>query len=276
MRGRGDRLEALVTEAGLDRLLVTHLVNVRYLSGFRGTNGACVCGPGVRVFLTDFRYTERAANEVDGWEVVTVEGERWVEGLAGWLTGRSGYEDSHVTVRSFGRLEELASDEVELVPDGGLVERLRRVKDEGELEAIRAAAEPADEVYEWTLERGLRGRSELDVARSAEQRMRELGVEPAFPPIVAAGPNGALPHHEHPHVRHRGGPGGRPGGLRAGARGAGRGARGGGRRGRGKRGRSRRPRAHRGRRARRALPPRARPRGRAGGPRGPATRAALR
>ena len=66
MRGRGDRLEALLAERELDRMLVTDLTNVRYLTGFTGTNGACVCGPGVRLFFTDFRYTERAADRGRG------------------------------------------------------------------------------------------------------------------------------------------------------------------------------------------------------------------
>ncbi len=77
-----------------------------------------------------------------------------------------------------------------------MVERLRRVKDDAELAAIAAAAELADEIWRWSLERGLAGRSELDVAHAAEARMRELGAEPSFPTIVAAGPNGALPHAE--------------------------------------------------------------------------------
>jgi Xaa-Pro aminopeptidase len=79
---------------------------------------------------------------------------------------------------------------------GGLVERLRRVKDEQELSAIEAAAGLADEVWRWTVERGLAGRSEREVALAAEARIRELGAEPSFPAIVAAGPNGALPHAE--------------------------------------------------------------------------------
>jgi Xaa-Pro aminopeptidase len=76
------------------------------------------------------------------------------------------------------------------------VERLRRVKDAEELAAIEAASQLADEVWRWSLERGLAGRSERDVARAAEARIRELGGDPSFPAIVAAGPNGALPHAE--------------------------------------------------------------------------------
>ena len=74
--------------------------------------------------------------------------------------------------------------------------RLRRVKDAEELAAIAAASKLADEVWRWSVERGLAGRSEREVARAAEARIRELGGDPSFPAIVAAGPNGALPHAE--------------------------------------------------------------------------------
>ena len=195
MRGRGDRLEVLLGERELDRLLVTDLTNVRYLTGFTGTNGACVCGPGLRLFLTDFRYTERAAAEVEGWEPITVSGD-WLQSIAERLEGRVGFEDDHLAVRSFGKLKEKLADGTEAVPAGGLVERLRRVKDEGELATIAAASELADEVWRWSLERGLAGRSEREVARAAEARIRELGGDPSCPAIVAAGPNGALPHAE--------------------------------------------------------------------------------
>ena len=192
---RGEGLARLVTDSELDRLLVGNLVNVRYLTGFTGTNAACVCGPSDRLFLTDFRYTERAQAEVDGWEVATATGE-WMPALAQRLGGRTGFEDQHMTVKALRRLEREVGADTELVAAGGLVERLRREKDEAELAAIAEAAQVADEVYEWAWERGLRGRSERDVARAAQARMRELDAEPAFPPIVAAGTNGALPHAE--------------------------------------------------------------------------------
>ncbi len=195
MRGRGDRLAAGLAERELDLLLVTELTNVRYLTGFTGTNGACVCGPETRLFLTDFRYTERAAAEVEGWETVTVADD-WLGGIAEHLSGRFGFEDDHVSVRLLERLRGKLDDGVEAVAAGGAVEKLRRVKDADELAAIAAASELADEVWRWSVERGLGGRSERDVARAAEARIRELGGDPSFPAIVAAGPNGALPHAE--------------------------------------------------------------------------------
>jgi Xaa-Pro aminopeptidase len=195
MRGRGDRLEQQLSEHGLDRMLVTDLVNVRYLTGFTGTNGACLCGPGVRLFFTDFRYTDRAEAEVEGWETLTISGD-WLKGIAERFEGKVGFEDDHVSVRLLGKLKEKLADGVEMVPAGGRVEELRRVKDAGELAAIEEAAKLADEVWRWSVERGLAGRSERDVAQAAEAQMRELGAEPSFPTIVAAGPNGALPHAE--------------------------------------------------------------------------------
>jgi len=193
--GRGDRLAAVVAERELDCLLVTDLVNVNYLTGFGGTNGACVCGPDARVFLTDFRYTERAEAEVDGWEVVTAKDD-WLGEIASHLSGQAGFEDHKMAVRTLGKLEEKLPEGVKLEGAGGAVEKLRRVKDEDELAAIAAAAELADDVWRRALEDGLAGHTELAVARTAEARMRELGAEPSFPAIVAAGPNGALPHAE--------------------------------------------------------------------------------
>jgi len=195
MQSRGDRLAALIAERQLDCFLVTELVNVRYLTGFGGTNGACVCGADRRVFLTDFRYTERAEAEVEGWEVVTLRDD-WLGGIAARLRGKTGFEDHQMAVRALAKLQDKLPEGVSLEAAGGTVEKLRRVKDEAELAAIAAAAELADEVWTWSLERGLVGHSELDVARAAEARMRELGADPSFPAIVATGPNGALPHAE--------------------------------------------------------------------------------
>jgi Xaa-Pro aminopeptidase len=193
---RADRLVALLEERSLDCLLVTDLVNVRYLTGFTGTNGACLLSPAQRLFLTDFRYVERARAEVRDFERIDA-GRDLLGDVAGRLHGRAGFDDAHVSVRTHRRLTEKAGEGVELVPAGGLVERLREVKEEGELRAMRAAAEIATAAYEEIRERGLTGRTEREVARSMVRRMEDLGAdEPAFPPIVAAGAQGALPHAE--------------------------------------------------------------------------------
>jgi Xaa-Pro aminopeptidase len=195
VRGRGERLERQLAERELDRVLVMNLLNIRYLTGFTGTNGACVCGPGVRLFFTDFRYTERAEAEVEGWEIHTIAND-WLGGIAEHLQGRVGFEDDHMSVRLLEKLKEKLADGVEAVPAGGRVEELRRVKDDGELALIEEAAKLADEALRWSVDQGLAGRTERDVARAFEARVRELGGDPSFPAIVAAGPNGALPHAE--------------------------------------------------------------------------------
>ena len=205
--GRAERLAERVAERDLDALIVGDLVrpgdsgpdaiaNVRWLTGFTGTSALAIVGPEERLFLTDFRYTERAEREVhESFERARVEG-RMVAELAKRLHGRVGFDDMTTSVHWLRRLEEEAGEGVELVPVQGIVEDMRRTKDGGEVEAIAEASRLADDVFEWTAERGLAGRTEADVARAAEARMRELGAEPSFPAIVAAGPNGAQPHAE--------------------------------------------------------------------------------
>ena len=205
---RAERLASLAAADHLDLLLVGDLVrpgdsgreaisNLRWLTGFSGTSGLALVGPEERVFLSDFRYVERAEREVVGdFERVTAEREL-VPAAVRRFRGRVGYDDAHTSVKNLRRLERLAPDGVELVPAGGLVERLRRHKDEAELRAIGEAARLADQAYEWVFERGVVGRTEREIMLAAHQRMRELGADdPSFPAIVAAGENSALPHHD--------------------------------------------------------------------------------
>jgi Xaa-Pro aminopeptidase len=194
---RAERVARRVHERGLDALLVTDRVNVRYLTGFTGTNGIAVVGPDMRRFLTDSRYVERAKAELDGFDVEPAPQELRLALAEGWPAGpvRLGFDDADVSVRLHGSLRETLPERVELVPAGGIVEAERAVKEPGELDAIRTATELADGVYEWVRERGLVGRTERAVALALEQEMRERGAEePAFRSIVAAAENGALPH----------------------------------------------------------------------------------
>src|SRR5689334_10894593 len=196
MSERLDRLAERLRERELDALIVTDLVNVRYLTSFSGTNGAAVFSPDERLFYTDFRYLTQAAEQVDGWEQRIAQ----VDLLGAIATAlpddaRVGFDDAQMSVKSYEHLAEAAAESVELVPAGGLIEDLRAVKDADEIAAIRAAAELADCALEEVLERGLAGRTERDVALDIEFTQRRLGAEGAsFPAIVAAGEHGALPH----------------------------------------------------------------------------------
>jgi Xaa-Pro aminopeptidase len=192
---RADRLAEALQD--IDLLLVTNLVNVRYLTGFTGSNGMAVVGRDVRRFITDFRYVEQAGEQVHGFDreqgpqdFVTALADGWPEGEL-----RLGFEDDHVTVRRHARLREVIPDRIELVTAGGPVERLRAVKEPGEVERIAAAAALVDEVYGWVREQGLVGRTERKVALALEEQMRRLGAEePSFSSIVASSERGALPH----------------------------------------------------------------------------------
>jgi len=194
---RADLLDAALDAPGLDYLLVTNLVNVRYLTGFAGTNGLCVIGKGLREFFTDFRYVELARRDVTAWEVREGGRDMFKSAFELLPAGRVGFDDAHVTVKAHRRLKELAGDSAELVVAAGVVEALREVKDGEEIAAIRAAAGLADGLYTWlTTEHGLAGHTERAVAIALERRALELGTAMSFPPIVAAGQNSALPHAE--------------------------------------------------------------------------------
>ena len=195
---RADRVADLLAERELDLLLVTNLVNLRYLTGFTGSNGMAVVGRDVRRFITDFRYVEQAAAQVEGFD--REQGPQdFVSALGdGWPAGepRLGFEDQHVSVRTHGRLRDAIPDRVTLDPAGGIVESLRAVKDRGEVERIAAAAALTDEVYGMLRDQGLVGRTERDVAFALETEIRRRGAEPSFRSIVASSERGALPHAE--------------------------------------------------------------------------------
>jgi Xaa-Pro aminopeptidase len=196
---RADRVADALEERDADMLLVTDLINVRWLTGFTGSNAVAVVGrEGSRRFVTDFRYLTQSADEVDpAWEreiaVDLLAGV--VKGLPGSGDLRLAFDDAHVSVKDHRRLEGMLRAGIELVPAAGAIEELRAVKDEGELDAIRAAARLADDALTEVLGRGLVGRTEREVALDLEFTMRRMGAQAAsFAPIVAAGEHGALPH----------------------------------------------------------------------------------
>jgi Xaa-Pro aminopeptidase len=203
-----DRVERLAGELRaleIDRLLVSTPVNVRYLTGYTGSNGLAVIASEEQAshrFFTDFRYATQSAEQVpDGFEREIADAELLravADSLAPSASHRTlGFDDASLTVKQHGRLRELLDPGWELVPCAGVIERLREVKDARELAAISAAAELADRALTEVLEAGVIGRTERDVAIELELRMRRLGAQaPSFPSIVASGAHGALPHAE--------------------------------------------------------------------------------
>ncbi|MGE4428262.1 MAG: aminopeptidase P family protein, partial [Solirubrobacteraceae bacterium] len=203
---RADALAARLAEQDLDAIVVTNLHDVRWLTGFSGSNAAAIVGaagtPPTRRFLTDFRYVEQARTQVpDPWERIDGGRDLGGAGLAAHLpdgAAKVGFDDAHLTVAAHRRLREALPDGVDLVPAPGLVGRLRSVKDDAERRAIRAAAELAGAAFTTVILEGqVVGRTERRVALDLEHEMQRLGASGAsFDSIVASGAHGALPHAE--------------------------------------------------------------------------------
>jgi Xaa-Pro aminopeptidase len=178
---RADRLADALTEREADLLLVTDLVNLRWLTGFTGSSGAAVVGrEGTRRFVTDFRYLTQSAEQLDaGWRREIAP--EILQASASFVGGdgapvRLGFDDATLSVKDYESLKGKLAEGVELVAAGGLIEGLRAVKDADEQAKIRAAAK---------------------VALDLEVTMRKAGAEAvSFPPIIASGEHSALPHAE--------------------------------------------------------------------------------
>ncbi|WP_422747678.1 aminopeptidase P family protein [Mycobacterium sp. WMMD1722] len=198
---RRDRLRDRLLAAGLDAMLVTDLVNVRYLSGFTGSNAALLIrvSDTTPVLATDGRYRTQAAAQAPDAEVVIERacGPQLAARAAAAGVDRLGFESHVVTVDDHRRLLDAAGP-TELVRAPGTVEALREVKDAGEVALLRLACEAADAALTELLARGgLRpGRTEKEVRRDVESLMLDHGADgPSFETIVAAGANSAIPHH---------------------------------------------------------------------------------
>jgi Xaa-Pro aminopeptidase len=198
---RIEQLVAELRERELDALLVDAPSDLRYLTGYTGSNGLALIAAGRSAshhFLTDFRYTAQAAEEVVGplaQQTVTGELRDALPGLLGAGGGRLAFDETKLTVKAHARLGELLGEGWQLVGTAGLVERLRVVKEPAEVQRIKAACELADRALSIVLEGGLVGRSEREVAFALEVEMRRLGAQAlSFPSIVASGAHGALPH----------------------------------------------------------------------------------
>jgi Xaa-Pro aminopeptidase len=188
---------AAMEAAGVDAMIVSGLVNIRYLTGFTGSNALVVLGPHTSTLLTDFRY-QTASEPLRQWidvelaerDVIRTAADR-LAGLTGGA-GRIGFEPAQLTV---DRHTILAAVHEGLVPVAGLVERLRVTKDSEELDAVRASAALIEPVYAALAAEGLTGRSELDVAWHVRELFHAGGADGlSFETIVASHERGAQPH----------------------------------------------------------------------------------
>ena len=184
-------------DEGLDGLLVTHLPNIRYLTGFSGSAALLLVRSDTTTLITDFRYAVQAPAEAGEAAEVEVDQrsvwERLGRVLANTPVGALGLEAHALTLRDAERVAGLGRSR--LVPTVDLVERLRAIKSPEEVAAIRAAADLAQAALAEVLPTIRVGQTELEVAAALEAALRRRGSEwHPFPTIVASGPRAALPH----------------------------------------------------------------------------------
>jgi Xaa-Pro aminopeptidase len=201
-RSRRQALIPAIQEHAIDAMLVTRLTNVRYLTGFTGSNAQAVVTPADGVFFTDGRYTEQSRHEVPDLERITyLDGfdEPLAQACDRLGIARLGFEAHDVTVRGLRTLQEKAP-EVEFVAVGEPVERLRWVKDAEEIALLDQAQSCTDVAFDDILERLAVGMTERQVALELETALRRAGVDClSFDSIVAFGENAAEPHHQPTH-----------------------------------------------------------------------------
>ena len=201
VEGRIDRLRPALAGAGCDALLVTSLVNIRYLTGFTGSAGLLLVREDDLLFVSDGRYAQQAADQlvasgVDARIEISGTGQRELLRTGAEGVARLGLEAGAVTWAQQRRYDDDWFPAADLVATEGLIEALRIVKDEGEVARIEAAARIADAALAEVRHLLLEGPTESEFGLALDTAIRRLGAEgTSFETIVASGPNGAKPHH---------------------------------------------------------------------------------
>jgi Xaa-Pro aminopeptidase len=192
------RLRAALQAAEMQCLLVSTPTNMRYLSGFTGSYGALLVSQDAAVLISDFRYRFQAAEQAPGFRFVEIQ--RWVPGVAGAIRelgcATIGFESAHLTYQTHAQMA-AELEGARLLPTEGAVEKLRMVKDAGEIRRIEHAADISSAAVEYVLSLVRPGVSERELALAAEDYIRkEAGADLAFDPIVASGARAAQCHAE--------------------------------------------------------------------------------
>ena len=204
MKERVEGLVAQFNDQELDGVLISAPENRRYLSGFSGSAGYLLITKAKAVLVTDSRYTEQATNQSPYFDV------RQVRGGWGWLVDelkdsgvkKVGFESQDMTVASYNNLIDAikgdsALGDVSFVPAPGLAENQRIIKDHEELQMLQLAIDAADKAMDQVTPVITPGMTEKEVAWRLETAMRDFGADTiSFDTIVAAGPNGAMAHHQ--------------------------------------------------------------------------------
>jgi len=191
-----DKVRNALDESGLDAILIASSINRRYVTGFTGTAGAAIITKDDALFITDFRYTEQAAEQAEGFKIV--EHKQIIEleikdQLKKMSVKRLGFEKEHVSYSQYENYNKVL--DVELVPISGVIEELRLIKDKDELEIMKKAAKIADDAFEHIQSFIKPGVKEIDISNELEFFMRKQGAtSSSFDIIIASGFRAALPH----------------------------------------------------------------------------------
>lgn len=196
MLTRLSRLQAELPEDA--SLLVSNPINIRYLSGFTGSNGLLIVNRQSSTLFTDSRYEIQASNEVTDCDL-EIAPSIWESSLKQLNSHRLIVESDSLSLAQFDLISSKRSDLV-IQKSTTLIEQFRLVKDEAEIDLIKVACEISTKALEQLISKKLIGKSELQIATDLERLMVDLGAQgPAFETIVAAGENSAIPHHRPTH-----------------------------------------------------------------------------
>jgi Xaa-Pro aminopeptidase len=187
-----------LNQLNLDGMIITNPQNRQYLSGFTGSAGVLLISAREAVIVTDFRYWQQASQEATGFELYKQGPNMWqsiFQCIAGFQWKRAGFEAATVTYREYQLFKETAPPALELQPVVDLVEQLRWVKDDVEINILAEAARITDLAWKNTIKILKPGVKEIDLALEFDYQLRLNGAEgSAFTTIVASGKRSALPH----------------------------------------------------------------------------------
>lgn len=192
-----DKMRDRFKELDIDGILITSEYNRRYITGFTGSSGVVVISESQAVFITDFRYMEQAAKQVEGFEIIQHTGPI-IEEVANQVSKlgikKLGFEQDHLTYGTYSSYQNVLKD-AEFVPISGAVEKLRLIKSPSEIKILKEATAIADAAFKHILTYVKPGLKEIEVANELEFFMRKNGAaSSSFDIIVASGYRSALPH----------------------------------------------------------------------------------
>lgn len=198
---RIDALKKAMAEIGIEAMLVSGAENVTYLSGFTGGDSLCLICPQANYFITDFRYTEQAANECTGFNVVMHKRPNTTinDIISGTIKSlgilKMGFEDNIMTYKTYEGLKKALGDDIELIGAGGAIEEIRKIKSNDEIKCIEKAADIADKAFSRLLPKIKTGATEMELVAELEYEMIKLGSQgKAFDTILVSGKKTSLPH----------------------------------------------------------------------------------